>query len=164
MSANLISFHDLYERHSSEVFRFAYGLCKDVQDAEDIASETFVRVWTSAGEIRAETVKAYLFTIARNIFLHDRRRASRRTTVEEHIADTGPGPDRLAEVGFALEKVMKSIQKMPAIDRSVLMMRAQEGLSYEEIALATGLSVPAIKVKIFRARLRLKSEASSQEE
>ncbi|MGH2524381.1 MAG: sigma factor [Anaerolineales bacterium] len=51
----------LYERYAQDVYRFALYLCGDPVYAEDIAAETFVRAWVTPGEIRAGTVKAYLF-------------------------------------------------------------------------------------------------------
>jgi len=65
-------FHALYVRYSPDVFRFALYLSGDRHDAEDITSETFVRAWTAPGPIRAATVKGYLLTIARNLFLAGR--------------------------------------------------------------------------------------------
>src|SRR5215831_1092187 len=66
----MTDFHGLYERYANHVHRFALFLCDDPALADDITSETFVRAWTSPGPIREETVKAYLFTIARNLY-HD---------------------------------------------------------------------------------------------
>ena len=65
----MADFSTLYQRYARDVYRFAFYLCGNRSDAEDITSETFVRVWTSAGPIRAQTVKGYLLTIARNLFL-----------------------------------------------------------------------------------------------
>jgi RNA polymerase sigma-70 factor (ECF subfamily) len=55
------------------VFRFALYLSGNRSDAEDITSETFVRAWTSSARIRTNTVKGYLFTIARNFYLQGTR-------------------------------------------------------------------------------------------
>jgi DNA-directed RNA polymerase specialized sigma24 family protein len=68
------TFADLYRNHAREVYRFALYLSGDPALAEDIVSETFLRVWDSAVTVRMETVRGYLFTIARNLFLQDLRR------------------------------------------------------------------------------------------
>lgn len=80
----VINFHDLYQKYAQDVYRFAYWLCGDAQDAEDITSETFVRALTSTHEIQTETVKGYLLTIARNLAFKKAKRANR-------LADLTPG-------------------------------------------------------------------------
>jgi RNA polymerase sigma-70 factor (ECF subfamily) len=64
----MLSFQELYESYATEVYRFAFWLAGDSSEAEDITSETFVRAWVNRSSIRTETLKAYLFTIARNAF------------------------------------------------------------------------------------------------
>ena len=61
------NFHELYQKYAQDIYRFAYWLCGNAQDAEDITSETFVRALTASGEIKSETVKGYLLTIAKNL-------------------------------------------------------------------------------------------------
>ena len=65
----MLNFKDLYESYAAEVYRFAIWLAGDSSEAEDITSETFIRAWAHNSEICTETLKAYLFTIARNIYL-----------------------------------------------------------------------------------------------
>jgi RNA polymerase sigma-70 factor (ECF subfamily) len=146
---------DLYRRHAGDVFRFALYLTGNRSDAEDITSETFVRVWTSAGPIRAQTVKGYLLTIARNLFLQGVRRTSRQAELPDQIRDKAPGPQERAEQKAELARVMARLQALPEVDRSALLMRASEDMSYQEIATALGISLAAVKVKIHRARLAL---------
>ena len=67
----------IYERYAKDVYRFALYLCASPSLADDITSETFVRVYTSRDPIQTTTVKAYLFTIARNLYMDERRRAAR---------------------------------------------------------------------------------------
>jgi len=68
----MTGFHDLYERYSRDVYRFALYLSGDPALADDITSETFVRVWSSREPIRFATVKGYLLTIARNLSIQRR--------------------------------------------------------------------------------------------
>lgn len=148
-------FSELYRRYAPDVFRFALYLTGNRGDAEDITSETFVRLWTSSEPIRSQTIKGYLCTIARNLFLQGMRRQSRRAELSEELADKTAGPQERAEQRDELERVMARLQKLPELDRAALLMRALEELPYEEIAVALGISVPAAKVKVHRARLAL---------
>src|SRR5579862_6504074 len=77
------TFSDLYCRHAPEVYRFALYLSGDPELAKDIVSETFLRVWDSTVVVRMTTVRGYLFTIARNLFLHEMRRRQRQVPLED---------------------------------------------------------------------------------
>jgi RNA polymerase sigma-70 factor (ECF subfamily) len=151
----MTEFDELYERYARDVYRFALYLSGSPAQAEDIAAETFVRVWTARDRIDVATVKAYLFTIARNLYMDGRRRQSRQVELDESLCDPAPGPELQAEARQQLEAVLAALQQLPDVDRAALLMRAQDGMPYEEIAAALGLSLPAAKVKVHRARLRL---------
>jgi RNA polymerase sigma-70 factor, ECF subfamily len=148
-------FHALYTKYASDVYRFALYLCGDRAEAEDITSETFVRAWTSTEPIRVATVKGYLFTIARNLFLQGLRRRSRHVPLDQEMVDAGAGPHLRAEQESELKAVVARLQRLPEVDRAALVMRAVEEMPYDEIARALGISLSAAKVKIHRARLAL---------
>jgi RNA polymerase sigma-70 factor (ECF subfamily) len=151
----MMDFHSLYQSYAPQVHRFALFLCGDAALADDLTSETFVRAWTARGKIREATVKAYLFTIARNLYRDHLRRNRRNTELDESIPDSGPGLDSRTEHKAELEAVMAALRELPEADRAALLMRAQEGMSYEEIAHALDLQVTTVKVKVHRARLKL---------
>jgi RNA polymerase sigma-70 factor (ECF subfamily) len=154
---NLLTFNQLYHTYAKDVHRFAFWLCGDSDEANDITLETFERAWLADSEIRTETVKAYLFTIARNRFLHKRQRQKRHTSLTDAMPDTTMALETRTELQSELQLTLEAMQQLPEIDRTVLILRAEEGLSYEEIARTTGLTVVAAKVKVFRARAKLVS-------
>jgi RNA polymerase sigma-70 factor (ECF subfamily) len=151
----MLDFHTLYQSYAPQVHRFALFLCGDATLADDITSEAFVRAWTSRGKIREATVKAYLFTIARNLYRDHLRRNNRLTELEESLPDTAVGLASRTEQKAELETVMAALRKLSEVDRAALLMRAQEGMTYEEIAQALDLPVTTVKVKVHRARLKL---------
>ena len=151
----MTSFHELYKSYARDVYRFALYLSGDHSLAEDVTSETFIRVWSSAEPVRFATVKAYLLTIARNLCLMERRRSSRQQVLDERIPDSGQSVSRKVEAKDELNRVLRALQGFPEADRAALLMRADEGLSYEEIAAALALPVATVKVKVHRARLKL---------
>ena len=160
----MLTFHELYERHAQDVYRFTFWLCGDPKEAEDITSETFVRAWLTRAPIRTETVKAYLFAIARNLYRQERRKKRRETTLNGHEPDPAPMPDQLVEDRLALAAARNGIQALPEIDRAALIMRVLYEMPYEEIARALSLSVVAAKVKVHRARLKLAEARLKKEE
>ena len=90
------NFHELYQTYAEDVYRFAYWLCGDAQDAEDITSETFVRALTASGEIRAETVKGYLLTIARNLAYKRSQREKRFVPLTADLVERPAAPPQSA--------------------------------------------------------------------
>ena len=148
-------FHEIYEAHAKDVHRFVLYLSGDRALADDITSETFIRIWTAPEPVRLATVKAWLFTIARNLLLMDRRSISRREALDEAVPDLHRSALAASEAKQELERVLEALRHLPEIDRAALLMRANDGLAYEEIAVALGLSLSAVKVKIHRARLKL---------
>jgi RNA polymerase sigma-70 factor, ECF subfamily len=151
----MTDFSTLYKKYAPDVFRFALYLSGDRAQAEDITSETFVRVWTSPEPVRMATVKGYLFTIARNLFLHGLRRKSRHVQLDRELPDTQANPYVQAEQKEEVRALLAGLQELPEVDRSALLMRAVDGMPYEEISRALGISLASAKVKIHRARLVL---------
>ena len=130
MKEKTLPFHKLYERYAKDVYRFAYWLCGARDEAQDITSETFVRVWTAKTEPRVETVKAYLFAIARNLFLKNLHRKDRFITIKEEITDEINQPDKQVEIDFYLDQVFKALKQLTVIDRTILIMMAEKDMSY----------------------------------
>src|SRR5690349_6715795 len=109
----MTDFSALYRQYASEVFRFALCLSGNQSDAEDITSETFVRVWTSASHVEMATVRGYLFTIARNIFRQGLRRSRRHSELEDTLPDASPGPHARAQHRAELDSVVERLQNLP---------------------------------------------------
>jgi RNA polymerase sigma-70 factor, ECF subfamily len=151
----MTDFSSLYKKYASDVYRFALYLSGERGDAEDITSETFVRAWTAPEPIEMATAKGYLFTIARNLFLQGLRRKSRHVALDEDLREPGASPYAQAEGKEELHSVLTQLQGLPEVSRAALLMRAVDGMAYEEIARALGISLAAVKVKIHRARLAL---------
>jgi RNA polymerase sigma-70 factor, ECF subfamily len=150
-----MDFSGLYRRYAPEVYRFALYLTGQRSDAEDITAETFARVWTSSEPLEMATVKAYLFTIARNVYRQGLRGRSRHVALEEDFQDPGLGPLAQAAQQERLQTTVALLQRLPEASRTALLMHAVDGMPYEQIAQALKLSLPAVKVKIHRARLAL---------
>ena len=151
----MLNFKDLYESYATDVYRFALWLAGDSTEAEDITSETFVRAWAHNNTIRTETLKAYLFTIARNVHLEQWRKRKRQVVLDDVYPDPAPGPDKVVESRLELQRVRIILQTCPEIDRAAFVLRVQHALPYAEIARVLGLSLTAAKVKVHRVRKKL---------
>src|SRR5271166_3530686 len=164
----MTDFSSLYKSYAPDVYRFALYLSGERGDAEDITSETFVRAWTSPETIRMETAKGYLFAIARNLFLQGLRRKSHHVALDvaqnKDLREPGASPYKQAEGKEELQFLLAQLQELPEVSRAALLMRAVDGMAYEEIARALGISLAAVKIKIHRARLALAGIRNSQPE
>ena len=148
----MISFHELYERHARDVYRFALFLTGNPATAEDLTSDTFVRAWTARGTIREESVRAYLLTITRNLWRDTKRRDWRLVSLE---AAGEVAVDATAERLADLRWTERQLAQIAAGDRQALLLHSRDGLSYEEVARHLDISVGAVKSRIFRARQAL---------
>ena len=119
---------------------------------------------TASGEIKAESVKGYLLTIARNLAFKKSHREKRFVPLRADLPEHQPEPSQLVEQSMSLQAAMQFIQTLPEVDRVALVLRLQHELPYEEIAGILGISLPAAKVRVHRARLKLTEYMRQQEE
>jgi RNA polymerase sigma-70 factor, ECF subfamily len=159
----MLSFEELYVSYSPDVYRFAAWLSGNTKDAEDITSETFARAWMNFNNIRTETLKAYLFTIARNFYLESLRKRQDHETLNDIHLDPRPAIEKVLEAQSQLDQVRATLLTLPEIDKSAFVMRVQYDLPYAEIARVLQLSESAVKVKVHRVRKRLFAMHSKKE-
>jgi RNA polymerase sigma-70 factor, ECF subfamily len=148
-------FSSIYRTHAHELRRFAVYLSGNTAVADDLVAEAFVRAWTVRDRIEFSTVRGYLFAIIRNLFLQHRRREQRGQPLDDAMIDTAPRPDTQITDSDELRVVLAALAQLPEIDRAAVLMRADDGLPYEDIAAALGISVTSAKVRVHRARLKL---------
>lgn len=139
------AFAELYHRYYRRLQNFFYGMSRDVQAAEDLCQETFLRIWKLRRRYAATgSFAGYLFSFARNIWLERcrevRRRQKlgiRRYTDEDWQAVAGPPgdhPDEAAVRAEIGERVYEALDRLPDEQRMVFVLRTVEGLSTDEIA------------------------------
>lgn len=145
----------VYRAHAHDLRRFAVYLSGNAAVADDLVAEAFVRARTVRDRIEFSTVRGYLFAIVRNLFLQYRRREQRGQPLDDGLIDAGPRPDTRASDSDQLRVVLAALALLPEIDRAAVLMRADDGLPYEDIAAALGISVTSAKVRVHRARLKL---------
>jgi RNA polymerase sigma-70 factor (ECF subfamily) len=145
------------------VHRFAVWLSGNRAEAEDIVSETFLRLWGSLDELQVETLKGYLLTIARNVFISQRRKSGRFRSLETDLSDNSQPPDAEAEGKDEMRVLKTAVDTLPEGERAAFLMRIQQGISYQEIARSLGISLAAAKVRVHRARVKLASYLSDEQ-
>jgi len=159
------AFRTLVERHSRAVFRLAYRMTGNEQDAEDVVQEAFLRAYRNLGRFEERArFASWLHRIAANCAYdvlrgrarrdeHDQRRAADENE-EDPMADVAsddPTPDRLVFSGEVRRKVSVAMARMSAVEKSAFALRHFEGFSIDEIGRALDLDASATKHSIFRA-------------
>ena len=145
----------LYQRYAPDVRRFALFLTCDPVTADEITSDTFVSAWLARERIRQPTVKAYLFAIARNLYRDTQRHHERYAELDEEMTDKRINVLAHMEQTAEVRAVLVALQQLPELDRTVLLMRALDEMPYEEIAETLGIPMATVRVKGYRARLKL---------
>lgn len=161
------AFAQFVVRHRSAVYRYARTRSRDA-DAEDALQQTFVQAWRSAGTLEvAGSARAWLLTVARNALSRLQRRAASIgdgvPSVEElgevaGFASEDATPERFAAAAEERERLEQALAALPDVDREILVLRDLEQLPGEEVAALLSLSLPAMKSRLHRARLRLVAE------
>jgi RNA polymerase sigma-70 factor (ECF subfamily) len=159
----MLSFEQLYVAYSPDVYRFANWLAGNAEEAEDITSETFVRAWRNFDAARTETLKAYLFTIARNLYLEWLKKDRIHSALDDSHPDAAPSAQKRLEDQSDLDLIHHILQTLPEIDRSAFVLRVQSDLPYAEIARVLQLTESAVKVKVHRVRKKLFEQYSRKE-
>ena len=152
-------FQALYEQFHPDVYRFALFLTGDPSRAEDLAADTFVRAWAARDRIQLATVRAYLLTIAKNLHRDEIRRNRPAAELDETVADPRPAVDVQVQHVLALDHVRARLRQVSRGDRQALLMFVARGMSHREIAHTLGVSIGAVKSRIFRAREALLAAA-----
>ncbi len=141
------------DEFSDNIYRFALKHLKNEMSAKDIVQETFTKVWMKHEEVAYEKVKSYLFTTAYHALVDWVKKEGRNGDFEkvEHTASTE------FSISFDLQKVLNdALDKLPEVQKTVVLLRDYEGYNYAEIAEITNLNESQVKVYIFRARQTLK--------
>jgi RNA polymerase sigma-70 factor, ECF subfamily len=162
------AFRLLVERHSRSVFRLAFRMTGNEQDAEDVVQETFLRAYKQLSHYESRSSFAtWLYRIASNysldlIRMRKRHQDKRENDPEEGrgimdtVAATEPAQDRLVFSAQVQLSVTAAMNELSDLERSAFVLRHFEGMSIEEIGSMLGTSLNATKHSIFRAVQKLR--------
>ncbi len=160
-----------YEQYQEDVYRLAYRLLGDREDAADVRQETFLKAFQALEKFRGDSsLKTWLLTICTNLCRSHRASKQRRreigfaAEVDEACLrsdDSVPEPLAAAVRSETARLVRIALASLPVPERELIVLREYEELDYEEIARITGCSPSTVGVKLFRARRRLRERIES---
>ena len=146
---------------SDSIYRVAFFILEDEEEAKDAVQEVFLKLWKSRPSLDGIlNPKAYALSMARNLCI-DRVRASRTVSLDEDPTlekGEAPSPYDILTEKERLDGILAAVKSLPDSQRQVLKLRTMDGLSYEEISKETGISGLSARVLISRARSTLKKE------
>lgn len=153
----------VFAANHGDVVRFAQRRTGPEQ-AEDIAAETFLVAWRRMTEVPVDPgdARAWLFGVARNCLLNERRSERRRDGLAVRLADhTTVGPDDPADVVAQRLDLAAAWQRLSDDDQEVLALAIFERLTAQQAGLVLGTSAGAVRVRLSRARARLRVHLES---
>lgn len=172
MQPDRAAFAELLRRYQSHVDRVLYSLAPDWSDRADLAQEVWIRVYRHLKRLHEPSkFRGWLSRIATNLFYDELRKrkrvktplsldAPRQTADGEmtwEIASDDPSPDDSLATSEFYEKLQAAIADLPETFKTTIILREIEGMSYEEIAEITEVSLGTVKSRIARARAKLQS-------
>lgn len=157
-----ISFRDNILPLKDKLFRLALRITFDSSEAEDIVQDTLIKVWDKRNEWQQiESIESYCMTITRNLAIDRSQKMEARnmelTPEAQEMPDTLT-PEKLFEQDEQLRLIHQAINSLPEKQRTIVQLRDIEGKSYKEIAEILGITEEQVKVNLFRARQRIKTE------
>ena len=159
------AFTVLVSRYETRLFAFCRHLLRSREDAEDALQEVFASAFKAMmADERAIKVRPWLYRIARNRCLNHLRRCSAIgvDSIEEHVSEHGPSTSETVQSREDLWQLVGDIRLLPESQRSALLLRELEALSYEQIADVLDKTVPSVKSLLIRARRSLAEAAEAR--
>jgi RNA polymerase sigma-70 factor, ECF subfamily len=160
------AFRSLVERHSRSVFRLAFRMTGNEQDAEDVVQEAFLRAYKQLGRFESRAnFGTWLYRIVSNCSVdlmrakqsrHDMSRSESLDDAIEMPSTDSAGPERLAQSAEIQRRVRDALGALSPLERAAFTLRHHEGRSIEEISSMLGLGTSAAKHSVFRAVKKLR--------
>ena len=158
------AFAALAEQYWDRLYRWLYHLTHHQHSAEDLAQETFLKAFSRLDSFRwGSNFQAWLYRIAYNAFLNQRRALSRlRHPFPEDVADVEAGPEEIAMSRESLKLLARAVGRLPSEFRAAFLLRAEGGLSFREIAEVLETTEQTARWRVFKARQKLLSVLAPQ--
>jgi RNA polymerase sigma-70 factor (ECF subfamily) len=174
---DLRAFNQLVEWHQDVVYNTAFRITGTTDAADDATQDAFVAAWKHIKDYRGGSFKAWLMRIVTNA-VYDQLRARKRRPADSledmlhadedreppEFVNGREGPEAHAERAELNRLLQAGIAALPDDQRTVLVLADVQGLSYEEIAEATGANLGTVKSRLNRARLRLRDWLTERQE
>ena len=152
------AYNDCVDNFADGVYRFIVKNIRHTEDAQDIVQSAFEKLWVNREQVLPEKAKSYLFTVAYHQMIDHIRKSNKMPLTE----DTKIPHQQIVQEDEELKQVlMRAINELNPIQKSLVLLKDYEGYSYQEIGEIMHLSESQVKVYLHRARLILKTKLSA---
>ncbi|WP_374758061.1 RNA polymerase sigma factor SigE [Rhodococcus sp. NKCM2511] len=160
-NSTMPSWDELVREHGDRVYRLAYRLSGNAQDAEDLTQDTFIRVFRSLSNYQPGTFEGWLHRITTNLFLDMVRRRSRirmEALPEDYdrVPSDRPNPEQIYHDARLDPDLQSALDSLAPEFRAAIVLCDIEGLSYEEIGATLGVKLGTVRSRIHRGRHALR--------
>lgn len=146
-------YNECVNRFSDGVYRFVLKNLRDEENARDIVQDAFLKMWEKSSSVDFEKAKSYLFTAAYHTMIDFIRKRNRFINLEVDCIDNQFAFNSFNDHQQIIEQ---ALCQLPAVQKTVVLLRDYEGYSYDEIGKIVDLNESQVKVYIYRARLAMK--------
>lgn len=153
-------YNQCVDSYSDSIYRFILKHIKDTDAAKDIVQDTYEKVWRKVNDIESTNAKSYLFTAAHHTLIDYTRKAKKQGDYNEVVENSLKNDNHYSDLKSVLDM---ALDKLPEIQKTVILLRDYEGYDYQEIGKITGLTESQVKVYIFRGRAFLKNYIGNME-
>jgi RNA polymerase sigma factor (sigma-70 family) len=143
------------DNYAGNLFRFLYKSLRDKDQSHDLVQDSFGKLWENKDNIDPTKVKSWLFTTAHNLMINFLKKNGRYKPMEEYDLNRQqivPGKDFESK-----DLVDKSLNQLPDIQKSIIILKDIEGYNYKEIGVILSLNESQVKVYLFRGRQKIKN-------
>lgn len=172
------AFNALVDRHSQKAFQFAYKLTREPEQAADVVSEAFIRIYNAMPNFKGQSqFSTWMYRILTNCFLDIKKKEKNKQTVsldlppkagdssvEWQIESDDPQPDADIERMERDAMIQSALNQLPEYQRVMIVMFHTEMLSYEEISDALNTPIGTVKSRLNRARMQLRDLLKEHQE
>ncbi|MFY8136625.1 MAG: RNA polymerase sigma-70 factor [Flavobacteriales bacterium] len=157
-------YHQAFKEFFKPIRSFVYYRCGDVDMAEDITQDVFVKLWETRDRIDKRTIKAYLYTIAQNVMINQLKRQQLLYKFQKKpgLDREYDSPEKLLQMSEYHDKISQVIAALPEGGREVFLMNRMEDLTYVEIAERLGLSVKAVEKRMSKVLRILREKLGTE--
>jgi len=152
------NYRKTYGEHAVKLRNFMYYKCGDLQRAEDLMHEAFVKLWENCKKVFLEKAKSFLFTTANRLFLNEveHDKVTLKFEKQQTSMDNRQDPQFKLEEEEFKQQLEKAIADLPESQREVFLMNRIDKMSFQEIAEIQGVSLSAVHKKMYKAMDKLK--------
>ena len=155
---NAKTFEKVFNTYAKDLKRFLYFKFNDLEAAEDVMQDAFIKLWHNCAKVTTDKVKSYLFTIGNNLFLNIKKHENviRKNNYRHVKKSTNESPEYLLIEKEYLTELENAIANLSAKQREVFLLSRIEKMKYKDIALKLNISVKAVEKRMHLALLKMK--------